>query len=211
MVQLPHVPIAHLTFAPRSDPSAMDRLAGSPVLHSFIQTDFTWDPKSQHIGPVLWVRGLSPTGISNNTTTRGVQPVQRSNRGLALTAKQTFGIPRRGVCPQPRWLAQIGRHIPNHGVCPQPELTAKQTLGIPQQGVCPQLEVTGADRSPHPQPWGLSPTGISDGLPDPANWKPSTYDRKTTRRMRTMKMSPKLSDGRVRGTVQQGLSPIVVS
>ncbi len=101
MVQLPHVPIAHLTFAPRSDPSAMDRLAGSPVLHSFIQTDFTWDPKSQHIGPVLWVRGLSPTGISNNTTTRGVQPVQRSNRGLSLTAKQTFGIPRRGVCPQP--------------------------------------------------------------------------------------------------------------
>ena len=117
-------------------------------------------PLNHEVCPHSRVKGLSPTGISNNTGSPTVQPVHRSNRGLSLTAKQT--------------------------------------LGIPQQRVCPQLEVTGADRSANPQnpqPWGLSLSGISDGLPDPAqpeNRKPSTYDRKTRRRIRTMKMSPKL-------------------
>jgi hypothetical protein len=70
-------------------------------------------------------RGLSPSSESR------VCPQSRntSNRGLSLTAKQTFGIPQQRVCPQPRWLTQAGRRIPNHGVCPQIE-----------SGVCPQIE-----------------------------------------------------------------------
>src|SRR6202043_325495 len=43
-------------------------------------------------------------------------------------------------------------------------LTAKQTFGIPQQGVCRGLsptDVAGANPSPNPKLWGLSPTGIT--------------------------------------------------
>ncbi len=45
---------------------------------------------------MLGVQGLSPTGISNN---KGVQPVEHSDEGLSLTAKQTFEIAQQGVCP----------------------------------------------------------------------------------------------------------------
>jgi hypothetical protein len=42
-------------------------------------------------------------------------------------------------------------------------LTAKQTFGIPQQVVCPGSvpnRGAGANPSPNPRLWGLSPTGI---------------------------------------------------
>jgi hypothetical protein len=81
-----------------------------------------------------------PTGSVPN---RGSWQISRQ----ILTSSTTRSVPILGV----QGLSPTGNSL-NHGVCPYPR--------------SPPTEVAGADRSPDPQPWGLSPTETRDFVRD---------------------------------------------